>query len=85
MEFTMKNFARLAAFGALGVSVGVAGLYVLIAYGSTHTATGGIDQTNAVLTWIGAAVPIAGIVAAHLVYARQLFRYAKEHGAKASS
>ncbi len=79
MEFTMKKFARLAALGALGVAVGSIALYVVIAVGSSPTRLGGIDRTQAVIAWIGAAIPIAAIAAVHLVYARHLFRYAKEH------
>ncbi|MFN8571900.1 MAG: hypothetical protein U0132_07570 [Gemmatimonadaceae bacterium] len=80
MEFTMKKFARLAALGALGVAVGSIGLYLVIAIGSSPARLGGIDRTQAIIAWIGAAVPIAAIAAAHLAYARQLFRYAKENG-----
>jgi hypothetical protein len=79
MELTMKKFARIAAVGALGVAAGATALYFVIAVGSSHTPTSGIDQTHATIAWIGAAVPIAAIVAAHLAYALQLFRYAKEH------
>lgn len=75
----MKKYARVAALGAFGVAAASTALYLLIAIGSRHTATGGIDQTQAVLVWIGAAIPIGGIVATHVVYALQLFRYAKEH------
>jgi len=71
-RFTVRKFARLAALGAVGVSLGVLGLYALIAFGSAPTASGGIDRTHAVLAWIGAAIPAAAIIAAHLVYAKVL-------------
>jgi hypothetical protein len=71
-RFTVREFARLAALGAVGVSLGVLGLYALIAFGAAPTPAGGIDRTNAVLAWISAAVPAAAIVAAHLAYARVL-------------
>jgi hypothetical protein len=77
-HLSLKPHARLAALGALAVSVGVLGLYVLIAWGSRPSATGGIDPTQAVVTWISLAVPFGLIIAAHVVYARVLFRYAKE-------
>jgi hypothetical protein len=80
MELTMKKYSRLAAAGALGVSAGAAALYLMIAYGAVPVRTGGIDNTNAVLTWVSAAVPIGGIIAAHLVYAMQLFKYGKKQG-----
>lgn len=78
MSVTLKPYARLAALGALGVSVGAFGLYVLIAYFSRATTLGGIDATQAWLTWISLAVPVAAVIGAHVVYARILLRYARE-------
>jgi hypothetical protein len=39
---------------------------------------GGIDQTQALLSWISLAIPFALIIGAHLVYARVLMNYARE-------
>lgn len=78
MSLTLKPYARLAALGAVAVSAGALGLYLLIGFFSRPTASGGIDSTHAVLTWISLAVPIAALIAAHLVYARILLRYSKE-------
>jgi len=39
---------------------------------------GGIDQTQALLSWISLAIPFSLIIGAHLVYARVLMKYAKE-------
>jgi hypothetical protein len=71
-RFTIRKFAKLAALGAVGVSIGVLGLYALISFGSRPTATGGIDQTHAVLTWISVAIPTLAFIAAHLAFARIL-------------
>ena len=71
-RYTVRNFAKLAALGAVGVSLGVLGLYLLISFGSRPTPTGGIDQTNAALTWISAAIPAMAIIAAHLAFAKIL-------------
>lgn len=70
---SVRRYAKLAALGAIGVAGGVLALYALIAFGARHTPTGGIDTTNAVLTWISAAVPAAALIAAHLAYAKILF------------
>ena len=78
MPPTLKPYARLAAMGALAVSAGAFGLYLVIGFFSRPTVNGGIDPTHAVLTWVSLAVPIAALIAAHLVYARILMRYAKE-------
>jgi hypothetical protein len=77
-NLTLKRFATVAALGALGVSAGALALYLLIAYGSRSSAGSGIDGTQAAITWIALAIPIALVVAAHVVYARVLLRYAKE-------
>ena len=79
MEFTMKKYARLAAFGALGVAAGVMGLYLLIAIGGSHSPGSGVDATHGAVVWIGTAIPVAALIAAHVAYAVQLLRYAKEN------
>lgn len=79
MEITMKKFARLAAVGALGVAGGVTALFLVIAIGGRHTPTSGLDATQARITLVSALIPAAAIVAVHVVYAVQLWRYAKEH------
>lgn len=77
-ELKLKPYAKLAAMGALGVCAGSLGLYVLLAFSSRPTPLGGIDQTQAILSWISLAVPFALIIGAHLIYARVLMNYAKE-------
>ena len=76
-RFTVRKFAKLAALGAVGVSFGVLGLYALIAFGSAPSSTGGIDRTNAVLTWFSAAIPAVAIIAAHLAYVKVLLAESK--------
>jgi len=74
---SMRKYAKLAAFGAIGVSVGVLALYALIVFISRPTPTGGIDRTHATLTWISAAVPAAAIIAVHLAFAKILWDEAR--------
>jgi hypothetical protein len=74
---SVRKYAKLAALGAIGVCVGVLGLYGLIAFGSRPTAVGGIDGTHAVLAWISAAIPAAAIIAAHLAYVKVLLDESK--------
>jgi hypothetical protein len=71
-QMSVRKYARLAALGAVAVALGVFALYALIAFGSRHTADGGIDTTHATLTWISAAIPVAAIIAAHLAYVKVL-------------
>jgi hypothetical protein len=77
-ELKLKPYARLAAMGALGVSAGALGLFVFLVFFTRAVPLGGIDRTQSLLAWIGLAVPIFLIIAAHLVYARILVKYAKE-------
>ncbi len=78
MELTLKPYARLAAYGAFGVAAGATGLFALLAYVARATPASGIDQTQAVLSWISLAVPFACIVAVHIMAARTLLRFAAE-------
>ena len=77
-ELKLKPYAKLAALGALGVCAGVFGLFVFLVFFSRPIPLGGIDQTQAILSWISLSVPFALIIGAHLVYARVLMAYAKE-------
>jgi hypothetical protein len=77
---SVRKYAKLAALGAIGVAFGVLALYGLIAFVSRPTPTGGINITNATLTWISAAIPAAAIIAAHLAYAKILFDESKRAG-----
>lgn len=70
------KFERLAALGALGVSVGVLAFYLLIAWVARPTPTGGVDAEHSALTAIALAPAALAIIAAHLVYARILLREA---------
>ena len=79
-QMSVRKYAKLAALGALGVSLGVVALYLVIALGSRHTATSGIDSTQAALAWISAAVPCSAIIAAHLAYVKVLLAESKKAG-----
>ena len=72
------RFERLAALGALGVSAGVLGLYVLLVFVARVTPTGGTDAEHAVLTAISLAPAALAIITVHLVYARILMRETKK-------
>ena len=77
-ELKLKPYAKFAALGALGVCAGAFGLYVFVAFFTRPIPLGGIDQTQAILSWISLSVPFALIIGAHLVYAGVLMRYSKE-------
>ena len=77
-ELKLKPYAKLAAMGALGVCAGSAALYLLIAFGSRSVPLGGIDGAHSTVALISLAVPFVLIIAAHLVYAKVLMRYARD-------
>ncbi|MGH7623717.1 MAG: hypothetical protein ACREOJ_00170 [Gemmatimonadaceae bacterium] len=61
----------MAAAGALGVCVVLLALLALVILISLP---GGIDTTEAFITWVSVGIMIVLMVAGHLVYARTLFR-----------
>jgi hypothetical protein len=71
------QFSRLAALGAVGVSLGAIALYLLVGFISRPTGTGGMDSTQSVVVWISLAIPIIAIVVVHLVYAKVLLDESK--------
>jgi hypothetical protein len=77
-ELKLKPYARVAAMGALGVCAGTLGLFLFLAFFTRSIPLGGIDQTQALLSWISLAIPFSLIIGAHLVYALVLMKYAKE-------
>lgn len=77
---SVRKYAKIAALGAIGVGFGVVALYGLIAFGSSATATSGMDRTQATLAWISAGIPALCIIAAHLAYAKVLFDESKRDG-----
>ena len=78
LDFDIKPYAKLAALGALAVSGGAFALWLLTIYVSRPVPGGGIDGTHFVLSAIIVGMICAAVIAAHVVYALQLFRYSKE-------
>lgn len=76
-NMSVRKYAKVAALGAVGVSFGVVGLYLLIALGSRPPEQGGIDSTHAALAAIASAIPAAAIIAAHLAYVKVLLNESK--------
>jgi hypothetical protein len=71
------KIARLAAFGAYAAGGGLALLYVLLIYVTRPTPRGGIDPTNAVVTWIALGGVFAALIGAHLLIGRRLLAVAR--------
>lgn len=75
----MKTHGRLAAIGALAVSAGAFGLWLLFVKIALPTPTGGIDTDHGIISIVSTAVIFGALIAVHLAYARQLFRYTKQN------
>lgn len=73
-----KPLARLAGYGAFAIVVGLVVLFVLLAFETRHTPLGGIDVIQSRVTLLSLVVPFAVIIAAHVVYGRQLIRWSRE-------
>jgi len=71
------RIARLAGLGAFGASAGLIALFLLIAWISRPTRTGGIDPTLAWIVWIALAGVFAALIILHVVLGRQLLRLAQ--------
>jgi ABC-type Fe3+-siderophore transport system permease subunit len=81
LDFDIRPYAKLAALGALVVSAGAFGLWLLTLFVARPTPGGGIDPTHFILSAIAVGMICAAVIAVHVVFARQLFRYAKGDGA----
>jgi membrane associated rhomboid family serine protease len=72
------KIAKLAGLGAFGACAGLLGLYLLLVYLTRPQASGGIDLTNAVVTWISLGGLFAALIAIHVVIGRRLLQLATD-------
>jgi hypothetical protein len=72
------KIARLAGLGAYAASAGLALVYLLLIYLTRPTPRGGIDPTNALVTWIALGGVFAALIGAHLLIGRQLLAVARD-------
>jgi hypothetical protein len=71
------KIAKLAGLGAFAAAAGLALLYLFLAYISRPTARGGIDQIQAVVTWISLGGMFLALIGAHVVLGRRLLDVAR--------
>ena len=79
MTITPK-FARLAGLGAFGAMGGLILLFLLMAYISRHTLTGGMRWDLAWVTWIALAVLFAALIGAHVYLGKRLLQLGRGGG-----
>ena len=73
-----NSLTKLLGLGAYGACAGITGLYVLVAFASRHTITGGIDPIESHVVWIALGGLTLGLLIAHHVVGRQLLILARE-------
>ncbi|MDE3152843.1 MAG: hypothetical protein KGL93_11410 [Gemmatimonadota bacterium] len=73
-----KSIARLLGLGAYGAAAGIVALFLLVAYTSRRTPTGGLDTTMAHVTWLSLGGVTLALVVAHHVIGKQLLIIARE-------
>lgn len=71
------RIARLAGFGAFAACGGLALLFLLLVYLTRPNPRGGIDTTNAIVTWISLAGVFAALIGAHVLIGRRLLAMSK--------
>ena len=75
-----SRMQRIAALGAVGVSVGVLIVYLAFVYlTAPRPATAGMDWANSRTTWISVGVLVLAIIGVHLAIARQLWKGTQLH------
>jgi len=75
MPARIAKLAALGAFGAVGLFLLI---YAVIVVAAVPRRTGGIDWTQAVVTWISVGLAVLALIAVHVVLARGLFRLARD-------
>ena len=71
------RIAKLAALGALGAVGLFVLIYAVVAVAAAPRRTGGIDWTEATVTWISVGLAVLALIAVHVVVARGLFAIAR--------
>ena len=71
------KFARLAGLGAFAACGGFVLLFVLLAWVSRHTPTGGMMPVLSWVTWVSVALVVLALIGVHVYLGRQLLRLAR--------
>ena len=71
------KYARLAGLGAFGASAGLLALFALLVFATRPARLGGIDTTNAVVTWIALGGLFVALILVHGMIGKRLLLLAK--------
>ncbi len=71
------RIARLAGLGAFAACAGLALLFLFLLYVTRPNPRGGIDTTNAIVTWISLGGVFVALIGAHVLIGRRLLEMSK--------
>lgn len=71
------RIARLVGLGAFAACGGLALLFLLLLYITRPNPRGGIDTTNALVTWISLGGVFAALIGAHVLIGKRLLAMSK--------
>ena len=71
------KIAKLAGLGAFGACAGLLGLYLLLVFITRPGRYSGIDNINAVVTWISLGGLFAALIIAHVAIGKQLLKLSR--------
>lgn len=71
------KYAKLAGLGAFAASAGLLALFAFLVFITRPVGLGGIDTTNAVVTWISLGGLFLGLILVHVLIGRRLLLLAR--------
>lgn len=71
------KYARLAGLGAFGASAGLLALFAMLVVLTRPARLGGIDATNAMVTWISLGGLFVALILVHVMIGKRLLQLAK--------
>lgn len=71
------RIAKLIALGAFGAVLLFVAIFALIAWEAIPSRTGGIDGTEATVTWISVGLVILAVIGVHVLVGRGLLAFAR--------
>lgn len=71
------KFAKLAGLGAFGAGAGLLALFAFLVFLTRPMRTGGIDTTNAIVTWIALGGLFVALILVHVMLGRRLLVLAR--------
>ena len=71
------KYARLAGLGAFGAGAGLLALFAFLVFLTRPAPLGGIDATNAIVTWISLGGLFVALILVHVMIGRRLLMLAR--------